>query len=105
MLDLEEKSSHIPASLLRFSGTGWDAGYAEHCRQRGLRVHPARMPSALAAFFVQFLTHPHDLVVDPFAGSNTTGAVAEALGRRWIAVEADPEYVRGSRGRFAKGGP
>jgi len=41
-------------------------------------------------------------VLDPFAGSNTTGAVAEALGRRWIAVEANKEYAKGSKGRFAK---
>jgi DNA modification methylase len=39
-------------------------------------------------------------VLDPFAGSNTTGAVAERLGRRWIAVEKVEAYLRGSRFRF-----
>ena len=38
----------------------------------------------------------------PFAGSNTTGAVAEALRRKWVSIEANRDYIRGSRGRFAK---
>jgi site-specific DNA-methyltransferase (cytosine-N4-specific) len=54
----------------------------------------------LAAFFIEFLTDPGDLVLDPFAGSNTTGAAAEELGRRWIAVETKLEYAEGSKGRF-----
>jgi len=58
------------------------------------------MQPELVGFFVQFLTEPGDLVVDPFAGSNTTGAVAEALGRRWFCVEADEGYAAGSHGRF-----
>ncbi len=41
-----------------------------------------------------------DLVVDIFAGSNTTGKVAEDLGRRWMAMELDAEYVAGSALRF-----
>jgi DNA modification methylase len=70
------------------------------CRARKLTPHPARMPSGLASFFIQFLTSPGDLVLDPFAGSNTTGFSAECLGRRWIAVEVRKEYVRQSRIRF-----
>ena len=38
--------------------------------------------------------------MDPFAGSNTTGAVAEGLGRSWLGVEAHLDYAKGSRGRF-----
>ncbi len=41
-------------------------------------------------------------MLDPFAGSNTTGAVAEELGRQWIAVEPDADYIAGSVGRFAE---
>jgi len=41
------------------------------------------------------------VVVDPFAGSNTTGAVGEKLRRRWLAFEVEPKYVKGSRVRFA----
>jgi len=40
------------------------------------------------------------VVLDPFAGSNTTGAAAESLGRRWVAMEANEEYVNASFGRF-----
>ncbi|MGL6097894.1 MAG: DNA methyltransferase [Fimbriiglobus sp.] len=40
-------------------------------------------------------------MLDPFAGSNTTGSVAEGLGRKWVGVEADAEYAAASRVRFA----
>lgn len=60
------------------------------------------MPVGLADFFIRFLTSPRNLVLDPFAGSNVTGAVAEALKRRWVAVEARSEYISGSRGRFQR---
>jgi len=46
------------------------------------------------------LTNPGDLVIDPFAGSNTTGAVAERLGRKWIAIEKSREYATDSELRF-----
>jgi site-specific DNA-methyltransferase (cytosine-N4-specific) len=58
------------------------------------------MSPQLAEFFVQLLTDPGDLVFDPFGGSNTTGAAAQRLGRRWLAIEPDRHYVDGSRGRF-----
>ena len=49
-------------------------------------------------FFIKFLTDEDDLVLDPFAGSNTTGAAAERLRRRWISIEAQSDYVESSRG-------
>lgn len=58
------------------------------------------MPSEIVEFFVKFLTEPDDLVLDPFAGSNTTGAVAEKLERHWVSIEKEKEYILGSRGRF-----
>lgn len=70
------------------------------CRERGITPHPARMPAGLAAFFIQFLTEPGDLVLDPFAGSNTTGYVAEVLRRRWLAIDADASYAKQSKIRF-----
>ena len=60
------------------------------------------MPEPLVEFFVKFLTDPGDVVLDPFAGSNTTGAVAEHLGREWVAIEADAGYAESSRVRFEK---
>ena len=50
---------------------------------------------------MDFLTEKDDLIVDPFAGSNTTGEVAELLERRWISIERDNDYAQDSRFRFA----
>ena len=47
------------------------------------------------------LTDPQDFVVDIFSGSNTTGWVAESLGRRWLSVDINLQYVAGSSFRFA----
>ena len=63
-------------------------------------VRPARFPCEVPEFFVRFLTSEGQLVYDPFAGSNITGAAAEALGRRWISTEIRADYVDGSRLRF-----
>jgi site-specific DNA-methyltransferase (cytosine-N4-specific) len=49
------------------------------------------------------LTDPDELVLDPFAGSLTTGAVSEGLERRWIAGEAVEEYLQAGRFRFEEG--
>jgi DNA modification methylase len=100
VLDLSLETARLPNSLLKFTGTAWDSSYRQYCADHGLELHPARMPMDLAAFFIQFLTNIGDLVLDPFAGSNTTGAAAELLGRRWFAVEAKEVYAEGSKGRF-----
>lgn len=100
VVDLQDGDPKLPASLMEFTGTAWDEGYRAYCKRHGLEAHPARMQMQLAAFFVQFLTEPGDLVLDPFAGSNTTGFAAESLGRRWICVEANADYAAGSKGRF-----
>lgn len=97
---LTRNGGAIPSNVLTFSNTSNHEFYLRFCRSEGLQVHPARMPSGLAEFFIRFLTKTGDLVFDPFAGSNTTGASASKLFRKWIAVEADENYVRGSRGRF-----
>lgn len=90
----------IPPNLLEIPNTRSRDDYFRHCRAAGLPIHPARFPPGLPEFFIRFLTQPGDLVLDPFAGSNVTGQVAEALGRRWVAVEINGDYVAGSRFRF-----
>jgi len=70
------------------------------CRARAITPHPARMPSGLAAFFIEFLTDTGDLVLDPFAGSNTTGFAAELLGRRWSSIELKEDYAAQSHIRL-----
>lgn len=97
---LRNNGGAIPSNVLTYPNTGNTDDYHRHCRAVGLKPHPARMPIAVAEFFVNFLTKPGDLILDPFAGSNTTGAAAERLGRRWLAVEGDASYIEGSKGRF-----
>jgi site-specific DNA-methyltransferase (cytosine-N4-specific) len=68
-----------------------------------MKPHPARFPHGLPEFFIRFLTDEDDLVIDPFAGSNVTGEVAENLGRHWRAFELSEEYLRASQFRFQRG--
>lgn len=95
----------IPSNLLRYPNTESNSLYLRLCKRFGLRPHPARFPEALPEFFLRFLTDPGDLVVDLFAGSNTTGFTAERLGRRWLALECEREYVVASMCRFLEGWP
>jgi DNA modification methylase len=99
---LRDNGGAIPSNVLEFTNTSSTDRYREFCADNGLEVHPARMPAGLAEFFIKMLTDKDDLVFDPFAGSNTTGAIAESLERRWLAVEPILDYVDGSRGRFCK---
>lgn len=97
---LKNNNGAIPSNVLVFSNTGANDNYQLYCRKNNLEFHPARMPINLAEFFIKFLTDQDDIVFDPFAGSNTTGAAAERLGRRWISIEPNEQYVKGSLGRF-----
>jgi site-specific DNA-methyltransferase (cytosine-N4-specific) len=90
----------IPPNLLELANTDSNSAYQKMCRVSGLKIHPARFPLGFAEFFIKFLTDKSDLVYDPFAGSNTTGFVAELLGRYWIASELSQEYLDGSIFRF-----
>jgi site-specific DNA-methyltransferase (cytosine-N4-specific) len=96
----KRNSGSIPPNLLQIPNTDSNGRYLRACRQAGLRPNPARFPPALPEFFIKFLTTPGDLVLDPFAGSNVTGQVSEALGRRWMAIELVEEYLKGSMFRF-----
>jgi len=96
-----DNGGSIPSNLIQQSHTESNTQYMRLCREHGFVIHPARFPAALPEFFIKFLTGPEDLVLDPFAGSNTTGAVAESLKRRWLAFEIEPKYVESSRLRFA----
>jgi site-specific DNA-methyltransferase (cytosine-N4-specific) len=97
---LRDNGGAIPSNVLTFANTQNGDAYQKYCRANELPLHPARMPPELAKFFIRFLTEADDIVLDPFGGSNTTGAAAEELERFWISVEASEEYIKGSRGRF-----
>jgi site-specific DNA-methyltransferase (cytosine-N4-specific) len=96
----KDNGGSIPSNLLQIPNTESTGQYTRACKLAGADVHPARFPSALPAFFIKFLTKPGDLVVDIFAGSNTTGAVSDELGRRWKSFEEKLEYVSASAFRF-----
>jgi site-specific DNA-methyltransferase (cytosine-N4-specific) len=99
---LTNNNGAIPSNVLTFGNTLNRDSYLSYCHQHDLVPHPARMPTGLPDFFIRFLTKPRQLVLDPFAGSNTTGAVAEMLKRRWISVEQNDDYIEASRGRFVR---
>jgi len=96
----EDKGGAIPPNLLQIPNTESNSQYLRCCRIVGVRGHPARFPRKLPEFFIRFLTDPGDAVLDIFAGSNTTGATAEQLGRRWLAFELEQEYLATSAFRL-----
>ncbi len=96
----QNRGGSIPPNLLEFGNNDSNSKYIRLCKDLGKKVHPARFPAELPRFFIQFLSDEKDLILDPFAGSNTTGAVAEQLHRRWIALEMNRTYARDSELRF-----
>jgi DNA modification methylase len=90
----------LPSDMLIFGNNAANDAYTLRCKEQGSKPHPARFPAALPQFFIQLLTAYGDIVLDPFAGSNTTGAIAEKLERRWIAIETIESYLEASKLRF-----
>jgi len=103
--DISEKfgknhGGSIPHNLLQISNTDSNGVYLKMCKEHGINPHPARFPVGLPQFFINFLTEPGDIVLDPFAGSNVSGYAAEGLGRRWLAFELRENYLLASQFRF-----
>ncbi len=92
----------IPSNVIIASNTVANDHYIRYCKDNLIDIHPARMPKEIAEFFIKFLTEEKDLVLDPFAGSNTTGFVSEKLNRNWISIETTEKYIQGSIGRFSE---
>ena len=99
-----DRGGAIPGNMIEKGNNESNSEYIKACQKAGHKIHPARFPAALPEFFIKLCTRAGDLVIDPFAGSNTTGFVAESLNRRWIAIEQDAEYVAASKLRFAREG-
>jgi modification methylase len=68
----------------------------------GRKAHPTQKPEALLHRLLLATTNPGDVVLDPFFGTGTTGAVAKRLGRRWLGIERDADYAAAARERIAK---
>jgi modification methylase len=67
----------------------------------GKKLHPTQKPQALLARVILASSRPDDLVLDPFCGTGTTGAVARHLGRRFLGFERDPAYAAAAERRIA----
>ena len=76
-------------------------GGRERLRVNGVKAHSTQKPEALLYRVLLASSSAGDVVLDPFFGTGTTGAVARLLGRRWIGIERDPRYVRLARERIA----
>ena len=81
----------------------WDfpiCGGQERLKRNGVKVHPTQKPEALIYRVLLACTKPGDVVLDPFFGTGTTGAVAKRLGRRWIGIEREDDYIAAAQERI-----
>lgn len=74
----------------------------ERLKKDGVKAHPTQKPESLLYRVILSSTEPGDIVLDPFFGSGTTGAVARKLGRNWIGLEQDPEYAQIAEARIKR---
>jgi modification methylase len=72
----------------------------ERLRVHGNKAHPTQKPEALLYRVILSSSNPGDLVLDPFFGTGTTGAVAKKLQRRWIGIEREGKYASLARERI-----
>jgi modification methylase len=72
----------------------------ERVKTDGIKAHPTQKPEALLYRVLLACTNKGDVVLDPFFGTGTTGAVARRLGRHWIGIEKEKKYVRVARQRI-----
>ncbi len=76
-------------------------GGQERLKRDGKKAHPTQKPEALLHRVLLASSKPGDIVLDPFFGTGTTGAVARRLGRQWIGIERNEEYIAVARERIA----
>lgn len=72
----------------------------QRIRTNGSKAHSTQKPEALLYRVLMASSSPGDVVLDPFFGSGTTGAVAKQLGRKWIGIERDKKYIKVARERI-----
>ncbi len=77
----------------------------ERLKKDGAKAHPTQKPEALLYRILLASTHPGDVVLDPFFGTGTTGAVAKRLGRGYIGIERDDTYATLAKKRIAQVAP
>ncbi len=73
--------------------------------KQGNKVHPTQKPEALLYRIIISTSNPGDIVLDPFMGSGTTGAIAKKLGRKFIGIEKEDDYIKVANERIANAKP
>ena len=80
-------------------GDMWEFSHVHYCSAERQK-HPTQKPEALVERIVRASSHSGELVLDPFVGSGTTCRVAEVLGRKWIGMDSNTEYIEMARLRL-----
>ena len=75
-------------------------GGPERIKRNGTKAHPTQKPEALLYRVMLATTNKGDVVLDPFFGTGTTGAVAKRLGREWIGIEREQDYIEVAKERI-----
>lgn len=78
------------------------SGHERRRKENGEKLHPTQKPESLLYRVITSSTKPGDVILDPFFGSGTTGAVAKKLGRHFIGLERDPTYAKYAEKRLAE---
>lgn len=87
------KNPPRPYNTKKVPGNVWDFPRVRF-KMDEYENHPTQKPEALLERIIKASSNPNDIVLDPFAGSFTTGAVAERLGRKSISIEIEPEFYK-----------
>ncbi len=72
----------------------------ERLKLNGTKVHPTQKPEALLYRVILSSSNPGDVILDPFFGSGTTGAVAKKLHRHWVGIEQETRYIEAAQQRI-----
>jgi DNA modification methylase len=97
----KDNGGSIAAHIIECGAAGGNRAYYEGARSENLPIHPAIMPQRVAEFGIGLATKINGMVADPLAGSLTTAAAAEAMGRRWLCSDVSLAYLAGGRHRFS----
>lgn len=81
-------------------GDVWQFSHVHYCSKER-EEHPTQKPEGVMERMIQASSNPMDIVLDPFVGSGTTCKVARALGRHWIGIDINPDYIAMSERRMA----
>lgn len=103
----DSRAAHTPKDVgetkFRYNIWPYEVGNMKSSKDAIAFQHPASFPEALARDHILSWSNEGDIVLDPFSGSGTTAKMAKLMGRRYIGIEVNPEYVEISKARLAQG--